>query len=607
MNLSVSKKLSASGALLGVLVVGALSVVPTALAPPREPPRAELPDPRPSTVQDVLVRFRADADAGERSGARDAARTDFEDSLPVRGLQRVDPDPGVSVGQAVAALERSPDVLYAEPNGVRTAGATPSDSLYPLEWGLHNTGQQVDGRGGTVDADIDAPEAWALTTGSRDVTVAVIDTGVDASHPDLQPNLWRNAGEVEGNGVDDDRNGLVDDLRGWDFVQGDNSPDDLDGHGTHVAGTVGARGNDGAGVAGVAWNVSLMPVRVLDANGSGTVADLIEGYGYAARKGARVVNASLGGDQFSQSERDAIAAAPDSLFALAAGNDGADNDAVGTFPCNYDLPNVVCVASTGREDSLSAFSNYGATTVDLAAPGESIASTYPGGGWRYLHGTSMATPHVAGVAALVLSRSRGASTAAVRQALLGGVDPKPSLSGRTVTGGRLNAHRAVQVAAGSVPLAEVATPVQSPAPAPAPSLAPAAPGSPASPTAPALTPPALALRAALRSPQSLSGALRRGLRTRLSCTVGCRLSVRAVVDRRTAGRLRLGSGRRSVRVGGATGSLGAAGSRVLGVRFGRQSRRRLSRARAVRVTVMARAEDSRGRVRTLQRRALLRR
>jgi len=608
-SLSISKTILACGVVLAVLAVAALTGAPTALASPRELPRGDMPDPRPATVQDVLVRFRSDAGASERADARDAAQADFRERLPVQGLQRVDPEPGVSAGQAVAALERSPEVLYAEPDAVRTLAATPNDRLYSLQWGLNNSGQQVSGAGGTPDADIDAPEAWERTTGDRDVTVAVVDTGVDSAHPDLRPNLWRNAGEIEGNGIDDDGNGLVDDSRGWDFVESDNMPDDGNGHGTHVAGTAGARGNDENGVAGVAWNASVMPVRVLGSDGSGSVSGLIKGYGYAARKGAQVVNASLGGGQFSRAERDAIAAAPDSLFVVAAGNDGADNDSTGSFPCNYDLPNLVCVASTGQDDQLSGFSNRGRTTVDLAAPGESIASAYPGGRWVYLDGTSMATPHVAGAAALVLSQNTGATPAGVRQALLGSVDDKPSLSQTTVTGGRLNAHRALLVAAGETPVSAPAAPGQSPAPSPGSTPAPAAPAAPAapvSPAAPALAPPVLSLRASLRSRQSLK-ALRRGLRTRLGCSVGCRLSVRAVIHRRTARRLRLGSGRSSVRVGGATGRLEAAGSKVLTVRFSSRLRRRLSRGRAVRLTLLARAVDSRGRVRTLQRRVLLRR
>ena len=247
------------------------------------------------------------------------------------------PEGGQSPAEAAQQLERSPNVLYAEPDVPRRAFAVvPDDRYFGRQWSLNNSGQSVAGTAGTVDADIDAPEAWQMTTGSAAVTVAVIDSGVQIDHPDLAAGIWRNPGEAgdrrEYNGADDDGNGLVDDWRGWDWVDGDNDPGDANGHGTHVAGTVGARGNDGRGVAGVAWNVSLMPLRTLDADGSGYVSDVIRAYGYAGARKAHVVNASLGGGSFSRAERDAIAAAPQTLFVVAAGNDGADNDTRARVP-----------------------------------------------------------------------------------------------------------------------------------------------------------------------------------------------------------------------------------------------------------------------------------
>ncbi len=263
--------------------------------------------------------------------------------LPVPGLQLVRPAPGVARQAAIEALEDSPDVLYAEPDAIRRPLALPDDRYLGHLWGHHNMGQVVDGRAGRVDVDVDAPEAWDLTTGSAGVTVAVVDTGIDTTHPDLAPNAWSNPAERV-NGVDDDGNGLVDDIRGWDFVDDDTDPADTDGHGTHVAGTIGARGNDGVGVAGVSWRTTLLPLRVIGPDG-GTVSDVIAGYRYAGRRGIRVVNASLGGATFSRAERDAIAAAPDTLFVVAAGNDAADNDRVPSYPCGHDLPNVLCVAA----------------------------------------------------------------------------------------------------------------------------------------------------------------------------------------------------------------------------------------------------------------------
>ncbi|HEV2814075.1 MAG TPA: S8 family serine peptidase, partial [Solirubrobacteraceae bacterium] len=198
---------------------------------------------------DVLVRFSSAADAGQRGDARRAAKVRREEGLPVPGLEVGDPEPGVAAAAAAARLEREPGVLYAEPAAARTAFVLPDDDFFAAQWGLHNAGQTVDGRAGAQDADIDAPEAWDVTTGSPSVLVAVADSGVDLAHPDLAANVWVNAGEVSGNAVDDDGNGLVDDVRGWDFVEDDPVAQDEDGHGTHVAGTVAARGGDGLGVA----------------------------------------------------------------------------------------------------------------------------------------------------------------------------------------------------------------------------------------------------------------------------------------------------------------------------------------------------------------------
>jgi subtilisin family serine protease len=282
----------------------------------------------------------------------------------------------VSVRQAIAALERQDDVLYAEPDVPRYAQVTPNDSLFRAQWGLENVGQSVGGAAGTADADIDATDAWDAVTGTAGIIVAVVDTGITAGHPDLAPNLYVNPRETAGNGIDDDRNGFTDDVSGYDFAGGDANPADTNGHGTHVAGTVAARGDDGRGVAGVAWQASLLPLRALGDDGSGSVSDAIRAYDYAARAGARIVNLSLGGGSFSRAERDAIAANPGVLFVAAAGNDGANNDLTGSYPCNHDLANVVCVAASDRSDRLASFSNFGARTVDLAAPGVAIASTY---------------------------------------------------------------------------------------------------------------------------------------------------------------------------------------------------------------------------------------
>jgi subtilisin family serine protease len=541
---------------------------------------------------DVIVRFRAAATADDRSDARRAGRVKRERGLPVAGMELADPEAGVSAQQAAARLERDPGVLYAEPDAPRVAFATfPDDDFFGLEWGLHNTGQSILGVAGVRDADIDAPEAWDVTVGDPAVVVAVADSGVDAAHPDLAPNL---------------------DPRGYDFVEGDTTPQDEDGHGTHVAGTVAASGDDGVGVTGAAWRVTALPLRILGADGTGSVSDAIRAYAYAAEAGARVVNLSLGGDVGSRAERDAIAAQDGMLFVTAAGNVAANNDETGSFPCNYDLANVVCVAASDQFDALADFSNYGARTVDLAAPGVSIASTYPGADWVYMDGTSMATPAVTGVAALLLASEPGATVATLRRALLEGTDRKLSLAGTTVTGGRLNALGALREL-GVVPPAEPPPedrteepardpqpqPEPQPAPEPAPEAAPAP--QPAPEPAPAPVPAPLAPRDAsapfVRFTTSPSRDLaafvrRRAMRVTLRCNEPC------------AVRVELRRGTRLVARGRASLATGAA---TLRLRLGARERARLRRLRKVRLTLRVRAVDPAGNARSVTRRVVLRR
>jgi len=281
------------------------------------------------------------------------------------------------VESAIASLEQQADVLYAEPNYIYEATDIPNDPSFGQLWGLNNNGQTVDGVAGTPDADIDAPEAWDTETGSSNVVVAVVDSGITHDHPDLAPNMWSNPGEIPGNGTDDDGNGRVDDTRGWDFVANDNDPFDLNLHGSHVAGTIGAQGDNNIGVAGVNWDVALMALRVLNNAGSGTNANITAAFNYAGSNGADVVNASLSGGGFSQAMSDAITGAPNTLFVVAAGNDGSNNNTTPVFPCNYTAANNICVAATTSTDALAAFSNRGATHVDLAAPGTSIFSSLP--------------------------------------------------------------------------------------------------------------------------------------------------------------------------------------------------------------------------------------
>jgi Subtilase family/PASTA domain len=427
---------------------GALAFALAAAGPSGAGPAA------PRDAGGLIVRFEPGVSASERRHVLAEHGLVSERRLARAGLDLVEASPSVA-----AALEDEPEVRYVEEDRIYPLAATPNDPDFGQMWGLHAAPD---------DDDIDAPEAWDLTTGTSGVVVAVIDTGVAYAHPDLSQNMWTNSAETV-NGADDDGNGLVDDIRGWDFFDFDNDPDDFDEHGTHVAGTIGARGNNGVGVVGINWQVKLMALRAGDQIGL-PLSAIVDSIDYACSKGARVVNGSFGGPGFSQAMVDAINACPGTLFVFAAGNGGSDqigdnNDSSPIYPCNYASANIVCVAATTRGDVLASFSNYGPTSVDLAAPGVNILSTKPGGSYQFGDGTSMASPHVAGVAGLRLALSPAATVGQLKNALLSSVDAKPALSGKVVSGGRLNAFGAL-----NAPLVEPPPPPppQPPPPPPAP-------------------------------------------------------------------------------------------------------------------------------------------
>ncbi|PWR72327.1 S8 family serine peptidase [Methanospirillum lacunae] len=426
----------------------------------------------------VIVRYKTDtistmsalpsvmSTANAEVGA--SVMTDYSEAgLP--GMQVVQVK-GVPVDKAIQEYTANPNVLYAEPDylvslpqeqsdkvsakveSVEMASMrTPNDPSFSLQWGLKNSGQgPFYGKSG---ADIKASDAWGTTTGSSSVIIAVVDTGVDYTHSDLAANIWTNSGEIPNNGIDDDGNGYIDDVRGWNFVSNSNNPMDDHGHGTHCAGTIAAVGNNNIGITGVCWNAKIMPLKFLDSTGNGRVSNAISAILYANKKGAQVISNSWGGTQYTQALKDAIDASS-AVVVCAAGNSGQNSDTNPQYPAAMSSSNIISVAATDSKDNLASFSNYGSSSVDLAAPGVTIYSTYKNNQYQYLSGTSMATPFVSGVAGLVKAANPSLSKNQVRDRILNTVDKLSSLSGKVATGGRLNAASAV----GSVSPSPTVTP-----------------------------------------------------------------------------------------------------------------------------------------------------
>lgn len=360
----------------------------------------------------------------------------------VPGLALFEYDARIDIHDAIFAFSSNNAVHYAEPDYYYYA-AIQNDPRYPEQWALENTGQT----GGTADADINAQSMWAIEDGDAAVVIGVIDTGVDYNHPDLNANMWRNPGEIAGNGVDDDGNGYVDDIYGINAIAHSGNPMDDHYHGTHVSGTIGADGNNNVGVVGVAQNVKIAGCKFLSSSGSGSISDAIACMQYFANLKSRAQNPvnlvatsnSWGGGSVSSAMFDAIKVHQDLgiLFVAAAGNSGMNNDTTSSYPSNYDLPNVIAVAATDHNDRLASFSNYGSKTVHLGAPGVQILSTTPNASYGSLSGTSMATPHVSGLIAILKSRYPAYDYRQLKNLAMAGGTPLQTLQSVTISGRRI--------------------------------------------------------------------------------------------------------------------------------------------------------------------------
>jgi subtilisin family serine protease len=420
--------LRAATAALAVALIGA----PAATASPG--PAMSAADVRAMQAQgvrEVIVERKAGVTAAEQSTLRAQAGVTYVGPGPLPNTE-IDRAPVGGLASAVATLKQDSQVQFAEPNGEVQAASVPNDTYFSQQWALLNSGQSVEGTTGTAGDDIGATYAWPHSIGSG-VTVAVVDTGVDSSAQDLQGRITPGQSFLDG-------------------VQGTDTQDQ-NGHGTHVSGIIAAVQNNGVGVSGVAPGASVEPLRVLDSSGRGTFDDVASAFAYAGQNNIRIVNASLGGDSTSQTLETAVEDYPNTLYVVAAGNNGTDNDGPSSpfYPCDLPEANVICVGATDQSDQLAGFTDYGAGSVDLFAPGVNILSTWTGGEYAYADGTSMATPMVTGTLALMLARNASLTAAQLKADLLASVDPAPQLAGWSVTGGELDAAAAVALAGGDTP------------------------------------------------------------------------------------------------------------------------------------------------------------
>jgi subtilisin family serine protease len=427
--------------LLAALLGGMISRASGASAPAPSPAPARYREGR------VLIQPKPGLEGGAIEDWHRDRRSRVIRTFPeMGGCQVVELAAGGSVAEQIEAYRASGLVEWAEPDYLLRPCRVPSDPAFAngSQWHLENTGQA----GGLAGADIAAAAGWDTLAEAPEVVVAVVDSGVRTTHEDLADNLWRNPGEIAGNGLDDDRNGYVDDVFGIDAAAETGDPSDELGHGTHVAGILGAVGDNGVGGAGVAWRVRIMACKFITASGEGATSDAIQGLDYARVKGAKVVNCSWGGSPSSTALRRAFQRLRDAgiLVTVAAGNDGADLDAQPQYPAAYGFENMVTVVATTATDGLAEFSNFGATIAELGAPGVSIPSTWFTSDRAYSSqtGSSMAAPVVAGMLALMRARFASETPAQLVARLLAATDPLPALAGKCVSGGRANLARALR-------------------------------------------------------------------------------------------------------------------------------------------------------------------
>ena len=347
---------------------------------------------------------------------------------------------------AIKALSSNPNVEIAEPNFIYHINRVPNDPMLGRLWGMNNTGAaDSEGNKGVIGVDISAVQAWDIQTGSKNVVVAVIDTGILWNNPDLADNVWTNEIEAKGKaGVDDDNNGFIDDIHGYDFANNKGDPMDDHGHGSHCSGTIGAKGNDGKGIVGVNWDVRIMGVKFLDAGGSGNLENALKAIDYATKMGAKIMSNSWGGGGYSETLKQAIerSNAAGALFVAAAGNESNNNDSNPSYPASYQIPNVLSVAAVNNQGTMASFSNFGRSSVHVGAPGVNVVSTTTAG-YESWSGTSMATPHVTGIAALVLANEPNITALELKARIIATAKPIAGLHGKVRSGGMANAFTAL--------------------------------------------------------------------------------------------------------------------------------------------------------------------